>query len=330
MGQEVLARLVATSDIVIHNIRSSAAAQLGLTYTAMSRYNERIIVVAARGYSDRSDDANKPAYDDIIQAASGIAYLEGLKHGSPQYLPTIVADKTAGITAVYAALAALYERERTGLGQEVEVPMYDVMAQYMSIEHYQGEVFEPMISPSVYQRVVSRNRKPYATADGHISVMLYTDRHWRAFFDRIGRLELADDPRFRDISHRTEHIDELYQLVADVLVERKTSEWLDVFREIDAPATPVRSVADVLTDPGLFERGVFRTVEHPTEGTIHALGLPLTYGRTEVIANDDRLAPRLGQHSIELLNELGYPAVEIAEMVEQGLVVAADGASLGS
>jgi crotonobetainyl-CoA:carnitine CoA-transferase CaiB-like acyl-CoA transferase len=321
-GREVLGRLAATADIVVHNMRPNAARALGLSYQALSPCNERIIVVSAHGYSEDGPQAGLPAYDDIIQAATGAAHLEGLRYGAPQYLPSIVADKWTAMAALYSALAALYERERSGVGQDVEVPMFDVMAQF-ALEHFQGEVFDPPIGPAGYQRVLSPQRRPYATSDGFLAVMLYTDRHWKTFFESVGRPDIFADKRFSDVTQRTRNIDAVYETLAGFLTQRTTAEWLELFRAIDAPATEVRQVPDMLRDPDLNRRGIIRAVEHPTEGTVQSLGLPVMFSRTPGEKAGYRLAPTLGQHSREILGELGFDADEIAALQASGAVTAA-------
>ncbi len=321
-GRAIMQDLARNSDVLVHNMRSDQARRFGLTYADLKSVNERIIVAGAQGYSDDDDQAGRPAYDDVIQAASGLAFLQGLPDGQPQYIKTIVADKTAALMLLLSVLAALHQQTKTGRGQQIDVAMEDVLVSYTLVEHLTGHVFVPPRGPAVYPRTVSKNRKPFRTKDGYVSAMMYTDRHWAAFFAAVGSKELAADSRYSDVSARTQNIDSLYGFVESVMIERTTSEWLQLLEKFDIPGGPVRSIDDVLTDDGLRERGVLRAFDHPSEGPVLLLGMPVDFGGVRPAS--DQEAPRLGEHSRAILRELGYAGARIDALVQDGIVIAED------
>ena len=322
-GRRILDRLAAGADVVVHNMRQETAVSLGISYERLREVNPRIIVAEAFGFAPGSPDAGRPAYDDVIQAACGLADLESRRQGRPQYVTTILADKVCALVALYAINAALFERERTGEGQNVVVPMYESMVSFLLHEQLAGEAFVPALGPATYPRTTSRFRRPYKTRDGYVGVILYTDAHWRAFFGAIGRPDLADDPRYRDISARTRNIDELYALVETELAAETTAFWMRRFRELDCPAIEVRTVEDLIADPYLADAGIVREYEHPTEGRVRNLGMPARFSRHTGERADIRHAPRLGEHTTEVLAEAGFPPGQIAAWAEQGVVGAA-------
>lgn len=323
-GREILDRMAASADVVIHNMRQETARALGIDYERLRAINPRIVMAESFGFAPDSPDAGRPAYDDVIQAASGVTDLESHRQGRPSYVTTILADKVSALFTMYAVMAALYDRERTGEGQNVVVPMYDSMVSFLLHEQMAGEAFVPPTGPAVYPRTTSEFRRPYRTKDGYIGVVLYTDGHWRKFFASVGRPELADDPRFADIAARTRNIDELYAFVEDTLAGETTEYWMRSFRELDGPAIEVRRVEDLLTDPYLNSAGVIVEHEHPTEGTVRRLGNPVRFSRHAGAGRSLRHAPRLGEHTAEVLAEYGYSPAQVASLAAQGVIGTAD------
>lgn len=278
--RDVLTNLIDHADVFAHNLRPASAVRLGLTYEQVGMRNHGLIYCSMHGFDERGPWRDKPAYDDIIQAASGIATVQGGRDGEPAYVRSAIADKTVGLFAFSAILAALYERASSGSGQTVEVPMFETMAAFTAIEQMGGVVFDPPTGPIGYARMESPHRRPYATADGYIAVMVYTDRQWAAFFELIGRRDLAADPRFAAIGGRTHHIDELYSLVASLLPLRTTAEWLDALDAADIPAAPVLNIEEVMFTTQAIASGLFEAVDHPVLGRLRQPGMPVTFGRT--------------------------------------------------
>lgn len=315
-AMDVLARLVKTADVVVHNMRPQAAERLGLTYEWLKSQRSDIIFCGAFGYGEGGRYAGRPAFDDIIQASSGIAAYQGMLSGEPGYCGTVVADKVTGMAAANAVLGALIARERTGLGQKVEVPMYETMVSFVLAEHMFGAAFEPPLSPPVYTRVVSQNRRPYPTQDGHLTVVPYTDRQWRNFFTTAGREDLADDPRFTDMTARTANINALYELLSALLTEQTTQEWITRLESADVPHVEVKSPEQIMSDPHLEDVGFYRCANHPTEGRIRMTMPATSYSET---AQDIRiLAPSLGEHTADILSEAGFSQHEIEALRSSG------------
>ena len=315
-GREAALRLAARADVLVHNYRPAALARLRLSYEDVRAVNAGIVFCGTYGYGRSGPYRDRPAYDDSIQAAAGLAALTAYGGGEPRFVPTIVADKTTALAVVAAVNAALFHRARTGEGQELEVPMFETMVSFVMTEHLWGRTFEPAEGPAGYVRLLSRERRPLPTRDGHLSVLPYLDEHWRAFCRAAGRPDLLDDGRFTGLSSRLQNIDALYRTLAAEIVKRSTAEWLEVLGRAGVPATAVRSLEELFDDPHLVETGFWRTEEHPTDGTMRVPSPSARFSRTP--ADVRRLAPRLGEHTREVLREAGYADAEVDALCAAG------------
>ena len=295
-----LRALIATADVFIHSMRGKAIAKLGFDYQAVKAIKSDIVYTNCYGYSRRGPDGDKPAYDDTIQAECGIPHLQQLMTGKPDFMATIIADKVAGLTGLYATMMALFHRERTGEGQEVEVSMFETMASFMLTEHASGMLFEPPLGPAHYHRVVARNRKPYATKDGHVAALVYNDKHWKAFVAAVNPPWATDE--FDTLAKRAKQIDRVYGLLGETFAERTTQEWLELLEALHIPAAPLRTTDELFDNAHLNAIGFFETVETP-QGPVRFPGVPTWFSQTpgRVAAG----APELGAHSREVLDELG-------------------------
>ena len=322
-GREALLRLVERADVLVYNVRPQAMARLHLTYADVAAVNPRIIYVGMFGYGQRGPYGAKPAYDDLIQGAVGIPSLVAtVGDGVPRYVPVTMIDRTVGTAAVGHIAAALYRREKTGVGQAIEVPMFETMVPFVLGEHFAGHSFEPPLGPMGYSRLLARERTPFPTRDGYVCALIYNDNHWRAFFAGLGESERFDaDPRLADIGTRTTHIGELYGMVAEIMRSRGTDEWLAFFERADIPAMRLNTLDSLYGDPHLAAVGYFETVEHPSEGALNQMGHASSW--SESPPSTRRLAPRLGEHSVEVLSEIGYDEVQIAEMIARGVTATA-------
>lgn len=315
-ARDALLRLVESADLFIHSMRAQAIGRLGLAYPEVRAANPRIIYANLYGFGRKGPYADYPAYDDIVQAASGLVSLQaGLSGGVPTYIATVVADKVAGLTAAYAVTAALYARERTGLGQEIEVPMFETLASFAMVEHLCGALFDPAIGKPEYPRVTSPHRRPYRTRDGYIGVMIYNDKHWRNFFDAIGNPEWSRRPMFASMRSRTENISAVLAHVADAIAERTTAEWMTLFEKAQCPAMAIASLEDLLTDPHLEAVGFWNRRETP-DGAIRMPGLPVDFSETPGAVGDP--GPALGEHGADILAAAGFNAGEIAALRASG------------
>src|ERR1700761_4096164 len=316
-GRQALLRVIGGADVFFTNMRPRALGQLGLAYEDLRPDNPRLVHCRLLGFGLDGPYRDFAAYDDAIQAISGLAAVQG-NGGAPEYVRTTTADKTVALFGLSAILAALFARERTGRGQAVEVPMFETMAAFLLAEQQGGYVFAPPAGPAGYARTASPYRRPYATADGNLSVVIYTDRQWEAFFALIGRPELGGEPRVRTLTERTVNIDELYQLVENSLPARTTAEWSKAFAAAGIPAVPVLGLADLFDDPHLEAVGFFDEIDHPSEGRMLLPRLPVRFSEASVPAG--RPAPRLGEHSAEVLRDAGLAPQEIAGLVADGIV----------
>lgn len=322
-GLEAFYRLARTADVVVYNIRPQAMKRLGIHYERLKADNPGIIYAGLYGYSESGPYAGKPAYDDLIQGACAVPdLLARSSGGEPRYVPLTLADRTVGLMGSNTILAAVIARSLTGEGQEIEIPMFETMVQYVMSDHLSGETFVPPIGPSGYPRLLVKERRPYKTLDGYVCVLVYNDRQWQAFLGLIGKPELyTDDPRFGGIGARTQHIDELYTLVGQAMATKTNADWLDLLERADIPCMPLQDIDGLIDDPHLKATGMIKTVVHPTEGEIRQIGVPVKLSATPVLT-EQRPAPGLGQHSQEVLREAGFTADEVRTLQAQGATFA--------
>lgn len=315
-GYAVLKRLVADADVMVHNIRPKAAERLSIDYEAMCAIKPDLVYAVATGFGEQGPFVDKPAYDDLIQGASGLAALTGVPTGTPRYAPGALADKTTGLYLTWSISMGLLHRERTGEGQKIHVPMYEAFTAYVMSEHMQGRSFEPPLGPAGYSRVLTPHRRPYETSDGHICALPYNDKQWRRFFELAGRPELADDPRFESQKARSSNFDALYGWVAEVMVTRTSAGWLAALEAADIPVMPMNTADDLFDCPHLSAVDMFPEIEHPTEGTLRYIKIPVAFSKTP--GGFYRHAEQLGTSTREVLAEAGYDAQEIDALVERG------------
>ena len=321
-ARDALLKIIKDCDVFLHNNRPQVMTKLKLEYNDIKSVNENIIYCGTYGYSKDGPYGEKGALDDSIQAASGIAALNELVLGEPRYLPTVVADKTTAITVVYSILAALFHRERTGSGQEVEVPMFETMVSFVMAEHIWGEVFEPPLDKAGYTRLMSHHRKPYKTKDGYIAVLPYMNNHWKTFCEKAERQDLIEDDRFKNLSSRVENIDDTYSETGKILSTKTTQEWLDIFADTKVPVIVVNSLDDLFTDPHLEAVGFWQDFDHPTEGKLKMPGFPTKFSKTP--ATIRKHAPNFGEHSLEILAEAGIDEETIKQMIESKATLVSD------
>ncbi len=319
-AQAAFRRLVTGADIFMSNVRPASMAGLSLDYEAVRAINPGIIYCAAYGFSERGPYAGRPAADDTIQAMSGIAELQGRAGGTaPHLVASVVADKAVGLMLANAVLAAVIHRMKTGQGQAIEVPMFEAMAAFVLPEHMAGLTYVPSEGPSGYNRIINPMRRPHATQDGWLCVLPYTTAQWKRFFRLIGRADLAADTDLADPVKRNRRLEELYGLVAAAMPSRTTAQWVAELLAADILFGEVFSPEQLIEDPHLAALGMFQEVDHPTEGRIRLIGIPVQ--SSVAVTQFSRLPPMLGQHSREILLGCGVSGSDVDALVGSGAVM---------
>jgi len=321
-AREALLALAEHADVLIYSVRPQKLAALGLDPASLRARNERLVVVSVHGFGEDGPYAGRPAYDDIIQGLCGLASLSEAGGGEPQYVPTVIADKTCALFATQAVLAALVARGSTGRGSHVEVPMLESMVNFTLVEHFYGAHFRPPLGTTGYARLLTRWRRPYRTTDGHVCVVPYSDLHWQRFFTEAGQPDLMSDERFAGLAARTRNIDALYAELARCIATRSTADWLEACDRLDIPSAPLRRLDDLEADPQLVATHFFQTMEDPAFGPIVVPRAPLKFDG--VFASPTRLPPRLGQHTREVLAEYGLDPAFVDALIRTGAAVQSD------
>lgn len=308
-GKDVLRRLIPTVDVMVSNIRPAGMARLGFGYDTCKALNPRLIYAVATGFGQDGPWRARPAFDEIIQAASGFASAMG-SDDEPQFVPSLAADKLTGMAMVGAVCAALFSRERTGEGQMVEVPMLETLTAFNSVEMMGGMSFEPSLGEPGYKRM--RERKPARTKDGWLTMLPYSAANWCAFFEAVGRPELIEDLSINDPVKRAQNIDRVYAEMRAIALTRTTAEWEELLLRIDVPHTSFTRMTAVTEQPHLKAVGMFPVSDHPSEGAIRIARPPTKFASTP--ASIRHLAPRLGEHTTDILREAGFTDPEIDAM----------------
>lgn len=318
-AHEALLKILATADVMIWNMRPPAMKRLKLTYDDVCKVNPKIIYCGMYGFGQDGRYKNKPAYDSIIQGSGGIAALYQMATGEPRYLPMVIADRTVGLIAVQMILMALFQRERSGEGQSIELPMFENIVKATLEEHLYLKTFVPPLGEMGDPRLVDPQSRPLPTKDGFICISANTDGQAFAVFDAIGRPELKTDPRLCSVSARFKNTADYFSIRAEGLKQKTTQEWIAIFDRTDVPAMPFQTLDQIMDDPHLKDIGFFETVEHPTEGKIINMKLPNKLSRGA--RTDFRHAPKIGQHSVEILREAGFCDRAITDLMRSGAAV---------
>ena len=315
-AMDALKRMIAKADVLVWNVRPAAMARLGLAYEDVKQINPKIVYCGLYGFGQDGRYRDKPAYDTIIQGSGGMAALHHRSTGEPRFVPMVVADKVVGLIAVQMISMALYRRATTGEGSAIGIPMFENMVKFVLEEHMYLETFRPPLGGTGDPRLLDPQTKPIPTKDGYICISANTNDQAFGLFDAIGQPELKEDPRLSSVQARFANVSYYLEVRNAAFGTRTTAEWLELLEAHDVPAMPYHTLESVMEDPHLGEAGFFRERQHPTEGTIREMRLPNVWScgtRKEWSA-----APKLGQHSVELLREFGFDEAAIAAMVKSG------------
>jgi crotonobetainyl-CoA:carnitine CoA-transferase CaiB-like acyl-CoA transferase len=331
-ARELLYQLVVDADVVVHNMRSRSAAELGISYKILKQHNPDLVYCYAPGFGDGGPSENDPAYDDIIQARSGLAALNADADGRPRFVRSIVCDKVVGLHLAIAILTGVTHQQKTGEGTCIEAPMLESMTTFLMAEHLAGHSLVPAEGELGYSRLMSEHRQPYRTTDGYIAILPYSTRHWQRFFEVCGADELVDDPRITDPVRRSEHVDELYARISHYAVQRSTAEWLELLKERDIPCAAVNRLDQLSDDPQLIASGLFENLEDPLIGQIRQLRSPFRVHQPEASKaaghpSADTRAPTLGEHTREALADIGLSDEQIETLHSAGIINTAQGDS---
>ncbi len=322
-GKRALLKLCAGADLFIHNVRPAAMRRAGLSYEDLRAINPSIVYVALVGFGQDGPYAGRPAFDDIIQAASGIAGLfTRAGHAEPAFIPANLCDRMTGMAAAHTAIAALFMRSRTGEGQSIEVPMFETLTQMILGDHLNGEAYVPPVAKTGYSRLLNRYRRPFKTLDGHLALTPYNDKQFRAFFSAIGReADFDGDARINTHAARASNYDVAYGLLSEIVGTRSTDDWINLCNAHEIPCQRINSIDDLLADPHLNAVGFFQEVDHPTEGRIRQMRHAARWSSLDTTTR--YLPPRVGEHSIEVLREAGFSQADIDLLVASGATVQA-------
>lgn len=313
VGRAALMALLADADVFMHSMRPQKLAALGIDPETLTARFPRLVYAGLHGFAQDGPYAGRPAYDDVIQGMSGLSALMEQQGGEARYLPTIAADKTCALVGAQAILAALFQRERTGRGCFVEIPMFETMVAFNLVEHLYGRHFEPPLADAGYPRVLAPWRRPWRTADGHICMMPYTTQHWHRFFTEVGEPALVADPRFVDMAARTRHIGELLALAGGFVARNTTAHWIATCDRLEIPAAPIGRLDDLPDDPHLVATGFFAKLQDPRMGTLRFPGVPVKF---DGVRPPVRMPPRLGEHTRDSLAAAGWSDAQIDSLME--------------
>ena len=317
-GQSIIKKLIKTSDVFVSNIRKAALKRIGLTHSNFVKINPKIITANAVGFSSKGPYAGLPAFDDTIQAISGMAAFQEAYSSQPSYTAGATADKVTGLMLGMAIIGALFKSAKSGKGSEIEVPMMETMVDFTLVEHLYGYNFIPPKAPPIYPRQSSPNRRPYKTLDGYIAVLPYNDNQWLRFFKMVGKEDILNDKKFSSLKSRNENIDLLYSLLSKELEKKTTVYWVENLKKNDIPAMNVNTPESLFEDEHLKNTQFFKVNNHPTEGKLLYTSFPVDFNEDH---NSETIhAPNLGEHTEEILNELGYTKADLKKLASDGVI----------
>ena len=311
-GREILAKLIADSDALVSNLREPVMERLRLGNSDLQEINPDLVYVNLSGFGSQGPYANRPAYDDLIQGLSGICHLEAVANGGePRYVPLALADRVVGLYGAIALLGGLLAKSRGRQVPHIGVSMFETMAHFVLIEQMFLGSFIPPAGPLINPRTISRDRRPYATSDGYLCLIAYTDLHWKRLFAILGRPDLESDERFAGMKSRSEHIGALYSEVAEAFKEKPTAQWLQELGAADIPVAPLHTIESLVADPHLAATGFFQETPCSEQVRFRRMRMPINWAG---LVPPSLRAPQLGEHTLDVLRELGYSEQQVEEI----------------
>jgi crotonobetainyl-CoA:carnitine CoA-transferase CaiB-like acyl-CoA transferase len=316
-GHAVFERLAANCDVFVTNLRPQALRKLKLEYDDVAKIKPDVVYCEAHGFATESPRAEEAAYDDIIQATSGVVDLMSHVSERPALAPVLIGDKVSGLAIVYGVLAALYHRAKTGQGQRVEVPMHDVVSAFVLVEHGGDAIVRPALGEPGYTRITTANHRPYETQDGVLLVIPYSRKNWLDLFAAAGWQGAENDPRLANPVAMAAHYEDLYSDLAKIMATNTSEFWLDWGPRHSVAISPIKSLTELVDE--------LPETTHPIAGRHKVIPPPVRFYATP--QNIRRPAPRVGENTAEVLAEVGFTRDEITQLEALGAVRSANAES---
>ncbi|MYN14271.1 CoA transferase [Pusillimonas sp. TS35] len=313
-GAALVRELAGQCDVFVHNIREDAIRRLGLDYESVRARRPDMIYAALTGYAEDGPYAGRPAFDDIIQAQTGVPALYAEHTGeAPAYLPALIADRYTGTAAAHRIVAQLFHRQRTGEGGYLNVSMFETLAEFTLSDHLGGLTFDAEHGAPYYSRLMTRYRRPYRTLDGYVAVLVYNDKHWQSFLTLTGDTDKLSDTRFTTAAGRAGHYDLIYTYLEGVIASRTTADWIATLGSADIPCTTVNTVPDLVEDPHLEAIGFLPHYRHSQTGTVYrAINKNVDRAHSE--------PPIKGQHTVQALADWGVEDARIQALLNDSVI----------
>ena len=318
-GMDILFQLVETADVMVQNFRPGVAERMGVGFDTVRARAPSIVYVSISGFGEKGPYSSKPVYDPLVQALSGLTTIQGGSDESrPRLVRTILPDKLTAVTCAQAITAALVAKEKTGDGQHVKLSMLDSVVAFLWGSDMGSQTFIDEELPQ--QEAQSFIDLIYETSDGYISVAVQSDKEWEGLIRAFNKPEWLEDERFKTAARRHQFINERLAMTQEVLRRGSSDEWLHRLEAEDVPCAPILKRSEVIIHPQVLTNQTIIETEHPHAGKLRQARPAAQFSRTPTTLRYG--APRLGQHSLEVLHELGYGSTEIDLLMEGGVVIA--------
>ncbi len=317
-GKKILEALIFKADVIVHNIRMKATKRIGIDYESVKKINPKIIYCVATGFDQDGPNKDQPAFDDIVQAGSGIVHLNSLGKEAPEFLPTVIGDKAVGLLLSNSVIAALFHRERTGISQFIEIPLYESTIAFAMMEHMGGMTAVPQSGESGYTRILHKGRKPYPTKNGYFGMLPYTLEQWSKLFEIDDKVQLGLDLGIADRITRNLNFSVIYSEMSKITIKQTLDQMQEICFRFDIPFSKVNSPEELLVDEQLKEVKLFVEDVHPSAGRIRYIRPTVKFSETPISVRS--LASTLGGDTKQVLVDLGYTEEEIYYLLERGII----------